>query len=269
MTDQNGQRIIDVMGNHAAKSAIECAVVGGLGIAIVGSPDTPRAELASLLGALLPQGSPVRWARPGMELGRLVGTVEAPGECSLADGGALVLEDAHEMPASALQALRAVIADGEARITSTRGTVARPARFLPVSTLLPCPCGHFGDARRDCRCTAGHVREHRERAFSALRPFTTILVTAMPEVPGEDAGRSLAAMRERTAAALAFRQERAGRGEDMAECPGATALGMLVKEGAFPARGTFAIARALADLDQDAEVRESHVLRAAAMAFRP
>lgn len=269
MIDQNRKPAIEVLGNHAAKSAIECAVVGGLGIAIVGSPDTPRAELASLVGALLPDGSPVRWARPGMELAALVGTVEEPGECSLADGGVLVLEDAHEMPLGALRALREVIAGGEARIASTRGTVVRPAGFLPVSTLLPCPCGHFGDARRDCRCTAGQVREYRERAFGPLRPFTTILVTAMPEVPGEDAGRSTEAMRERTAAALAFRRERAGRGEDMAECPGALALGLLVTEGDFPARATFAIARALADLEQDAEVRESHVLRAACMTLRP
>src|SRR5206468_11406642 len=80
------------------------------------------------------------------------GAPPAPGEASLAQHGVLFLDELAEFRRDALEALRQPLEEGRVRVTRAQRTLTFPARFMLVGATNPCPCGHFGDARRECVC---------------------------------------------------------------------------------------------------------------------
>ena len=43
-----------------------------------------------------------------------------------------------------------------------------PADFILVGALNPCPCGFFGDPKRECRCSLVQVQRYRDRISGPL-----------------------------------------------------------------------------------------------------
>ena len=43
-----------------------------------------------------------------------------------------------------------------------------PARFMLVAAMNPCPCGYFGDPKRECRCGSQQVLKYRQRISGPL-----------------------------------------------------------------------------------------------------
>jgi len=83
-----------------------------------------------------------------------------------------------------------------------------------VAAMNPCPCGHYGDARKPCRCTPIQMQRYRNRISGPLLDRIDIHV----EVPAMDyqqlasleKGEGSAAIRERV---VASRAVQAGRFE--------------------------------------------------------
>jgi magnesium chelatase family protein len=43
-----------------------------------------------------------------------------------------------------------------------------PSEFMLVTAMNPCPCGYFGDLKRECRCGSTQVQRYRQRISGPL-----------------------------------------------------------------------------------------------------
>jgi magnesium chelatase family protein len=81
----------------------------------------------------------------------------------------------------------------------------------------PCPCGYYGDPRRECRCGANAVQKYRQRISGPLldRIDLHIEVPAVKyeELSGKTPGEPSEAIRARVEAARRIQQERFRRTE--------------------------------------------------------
>jgi magnesium chelatase family protein len=101
--------------------------------------------------------------------GLLGGTgIPTPGEVSVAHNGVLFLDELPEFHRSTLEVMRQPLEDGCVTISRAAGSVTFPAEFMLVAAMNPCPCGHFGDPRRECRCTPAQVQKYRTRLSGPL-----------------------------------------------------------------------------------------------------
>jgi len=89
-----------------------------------------------------------------------------PGEVSLAHGGTLLLDELPEFRRDALDAVREAVLTGSITLATTQTHIIAPARFRLVCTMNPCPCGHRGCPRLECRCTEEQVKRYLARVPS-------------------------------------------------------------------------------------------------------
>ena len=94
-----------------------------------------------------------------------------PGECTLADGGVLLLDEFPEFKRDTLEAIARIFHRREVRylVVDPAGTVEVriPAAFTIFATAQLCPCGMLGKL---CRCTAGA----RDRFTARVASFTDL-----------------------------------------------------------------------------------------------
>lgn len=75
-----------------------------------------------------------------------------PGEISLAHNGILMIDEFCEAPKKVLEVLRAPMEDRKVTISRLKSKVEFPADFMLVAAANPCPCGFYGEGDR-CTCT--------------------------------------------------------------------------------------------------------------------
>ncbi len=64
--------------------------------------------------------------------------------------------------------MRQPLEDGRVTIARAAGSFTFPAEFMLVAAMNPCPCGHYGDVKRECRCTPSQVQKYRTRLSGPL-----------------------------------------------------------------------------------------------------
>ena len=140
------------------------------------------------------------------------GTFPNPGEVSLAHNGVLFLDELPEFKRSALEVMRQPIEDGRVTISRAAGSLTFPAEFMLVAAMNPCPCGYFGDLKRECRCGPVQVQRYRQRISGPLldRIDLHIEVPAVEyrDVASERQVESSKSIRERVARARQNQQQR-------------------------------------------------------------
>jgi len=87
---------------------------------------------------------------------------------SLAHNGVLFLDELPEFKRSALEVMRQPLEDGRVTISRAAGSLTFPAEFMLVAAMNPCPCGYFGDLKRECRCSPVQVQRYRQRVSGPL-----------------------------------------------------------------------------------------------------
>src|SRR5207248_6691314 len=92
------------------------------------------------------------------------------------------------------------------------GSVTFPSEVMLVAAMNPCPCGYYGDLKRECRCGPVQVQRYRQRISGPLldRIDLHIEVPAVEyrEMSSERAEENSAAIRARVAATRKRQQAR-------------------------------------------------------------
>ena len=96
------------------------------------------------------------------------GTNPGPGEVSLAHHGVLFLDELPEFRRQTLEVLRQPLEDRTVSISRAAGSFTFPANFMLVAAMNPCPCGYFGDFKRQCRCSSRQIENYRQRISGPL-----------------------------------------------------------------------------------------------------
>ncbi|MGI8431975.1 MAG: ATP-binding protein, partial [Chthoniobacterales bacterium] len=122
------------------------------------------------------------------------------------------LDELPEFKRSTLEVMRQPLEDGRVTVTRAAGSVTFPSEFMLVAAMNPCPCGYFGDLKRECRCSPLQVQRYRQRISGPLldRIDLHIEVPAVEyrDISSERAEEKSDAIRARVAAARERQQAR-------------------------------------------------------------
>jgi len=211
-----------------------------------------------------------------------------PGEISLAHGGVLFLDEAAQFRSSVLQALRVPLETGTVTVSRAGKSDTFPARFQLLLAVNPCPCGNFGTAGRTCTCTSEMIEKYWKKMTAPLLDRIDLRVAV--RMPGaadlveketlttEGLRREITTAREaqwrrnRTGAPVSgdsWLNAHLGPAETGRLCVLAPAVQKLFVRSMEAARlsgrgghGILKVARTVADLEGEAEIREEHLLEA-------
>lgn len=208
------------------------------------------------------------------------GSNPRPGEISLAHHGVLFLDELPEFDRRVLEVLREPLESGHITISRAARQADFPARFQLIAAMNPCPCGYLGDPLGRCRCTAEQVQRYRARVSGPLLDRIDLHVEAprlaQGQLLGPPDGEPSAAVRQRVSRARARQLTRAGKPNAALRNPEVDQwcalqpedrqlLSRAIEYLGLSARAyhrVLKVARTIADLTGDAEIRTTHLTEA-------
>lgn len=91
------------------------------------------------------------------------GATPFPGEVTLANGGVLFLDEVGELDRSLIDSLRIPLEKKQITLNRRGKIYSYPADFMLVAATNPCKCGYYGDPTRQCICKKGEREKHRAK----------------------------------------------------------------------------------------------------------
>ena len=207
-----------------------------------------------------------------------------PGEISLSHRGVLFLDEFPEFTHMALESLRQPIEDKVVTISRAQGSVTFPANFMLVAAVNQCPCGYYGDALKECKCSASEIPRYQKRISGPLLDRIDVFIE-VPRVEYEQLtddtlGEVSERVRTRIEAARQIQQERFQGTELICstemtpvevkefcqmETPAQSLLRTAMKQLHLTARAfhrVLKLARTIADLDRADIIKANHLAEA-------
>ncbi|MCH7926651.1 MAG: YifB family Mg chelatase-like AAA ATPase [Candidatus Dadabacteria bacterium] len=242
--DQNNNYDIDfqeVKGQEHVKRSIEVAAAGGHNILMIGSPGTGKTMLARRLptilpnlsfeealettkiysvSGLLPSNSSLIATRPFRSPHHTIsdagliggGAIPKPGEVSLAHNGVLFLDELPEFKKNVLEVMRQPLEDGSVTISRATTSITYPATLMLVTAMNPCPCGFYGDPKKECTCSPMHIQRYRSKVSGPLLDRIDIHVEVPPvkykELSSDTGGENSFSIRKRVNSARDIQKNR-------------------------------------------------------------
>ncbi len=186
-----------IRGQESAKRAVIVACAGSHNISMTGVPGSGKTFIAKSIPSILPDLSekevlevsriyssigllnknrplitkrPFRSPHHSSSLVSLIGGggIPRPGEVSLSHRGVLFLDELPEFPKKNLETLRQPLEDGSVIIARAQITLEFPSKFMLVTAQNPCPCGFFGDDKKQCTCTNSQIKLYQQKISGPL-----------------------------------------------------------------------------------------------------
>jgi magnesium chelatase family protein len=297
----------EIKGQMVAKRCAEIAAAGMHNMLMIGSPGSGKTMIARRLPTIMPDmtldeaiettkihsvaglvksSSDLKSTRPffsphhtSSNVALIGGTSKAiPGQVSLATNGVLFMDELLEFSRGVLETLRQPLEDGEVTIARAARTVCYPARFMLAAAANPCPCGYFGDKKRECTCSQGAIHKYRSRLSGPLMDRIDLHIEVqsvdITDLANTDLGEPSADIKKRVTNAHEIQKKRSGtfnsrltekeiREHCKLDAQGAKIIETAAKKYALSARAYSKVlktSRTIADLDNSADIQPKHIL---------
>jgi len=208
------------------------------------------------------------------------GNPPKPGEISLAHHGILFLDELPEFSRHTLDTLREPLESGIITIARAGNHAEYPAKFQLICAMNPCPCGNFRNPEAQCRCTPLQIKNYSNRLSGPFLDRIDIHI-AVPllkksfltsTIPSEKSET----VRKRVIKARNIQVERQGKTNHLLAAKeleqfctldqnGTTLMEKTVAHLKLSARAyhrLLRVARTLADLDNNTDIKSCHIAEA-------
>lgn len=217
------------------------------------------------------------------------GTWPKPGEATLAHRGVLFCDEFPEFERRVIESLRQPLEDGVITVSRARGTVRFPAKFMLVGAMNPCPCGNLGSKNKLCLCNPASLFRYQRKISGPIADRIDLWVEVSniehEELSKKGEGNASDEMRKRVMSARKIQEERLKKKglftnsemgikelEEMAplSADARNILNISAKQMDLSPRAyhrVIKISRTIADLENEAEIKQGHILEA--LQYRP
>jgi magnesium chelatase family protein len=191
-----------------------------------------------------------------------------PGEITLAHKGILFMDEISEFSRVIREGLRQPLEDRVMHVNRADYRIGLPADFQMMGTTNLCPCGALGSLGESCLCGEGQIKKYRSRLSESLLDRIQIhirlgdTVHHPKEKKTQKSSKNSDWFFEQVSRTLTFQKERAPSFSSEIIAKHENYLSLVKNRFHLSQRALKNIAklaRALADFDESAEVKNSHM----------